>query len=92
MAVARAADRHTMNAVGYIPRTGWARRDVPEKYGDDSTAHRRLRPWSAKAVWERTHRALLGMLERRKRIDWSAGLLDCNVVPAKNGEWHVPDR
>jgi hypothetical protein len=36
-------------------------------------------------VWQRIHRTLLGMLERMKRIDWPAGLLDGSFVPAKKG-------
>ncbi len=53
------------------------------KDGDDSTAHRRLQRWQAEGVWQQIHRALLGMLDRMKRIDWSSGLLDGSFVPAK---------
>lgn len=81
----RADDRRTLNAILYVLRTGCAWRDLPEKYGDDSTAHRRLQKWQAEGVWQRIHRALLGMLERMKRIDWSSGLLDGSFVPAKKG-------
>lgn len=81
----RADDRRTLNAILYVLRTGCAWRDLPEKYGDDSTAHRRLQRWQAEGVWRRIHRALLGMLERMKRIDWTSGLLDGSFVPAKRG-------
>jgi transposase len=81
----RADDRRTLDAILYVLRTGCAWRDLPEKYGDDSTAHRRLQRWQQEGVWQRIHRTLLGMLERIKRIDWSSGLLDGSFVPAKKG-------
>ncbi len=86
----RADDRRTLNAIFYILRTGCAWRgcplgSIPEKYGDDSTAHRRLQRWQQEGVWQRIHRTLLGMLERMKRIDWSSGLLDGSFVAAKKG-------
>jgi transposase len=81
----RADDRRTLNAILYVLRTGCAWRDLPEKYGDDSTAHRRLQRWQQEGVWRRIYRTLLGMLERMKRIDWSSGLLDGSFVPAKRG-------
>src|SRR3954471_16949250 len=74
----RADDRRTLNADLYVLRTGCAWRDLPEKYGDDSTAHRRLQHWQTEGVWERIHHALLGMC-------WSAasastGLLACSTA------------
>lgn len=86
----RADDCRTLSAVFFVLRTGCAWRgcplgSMPEKYGDDSTAHRHLQCWQQEGVWQRIHRTLLGMLERMKRIDWSAGLLDGNFVPAKKG-------
>jgi transposase len=81
----RADDRRTLDAILYVLRTGCAWRDLPEKYGDDSTAHRRLQRWQQEGVWQRIHRTLLGMLERMKRIDWSSVLLDGSFVPAKRG-------
>jgi transposase len=81
----RADDRRTLNAILYVLRTGCAWRDLPEKYGDDSTAHRRLQRWQQEGVWQRIHRTFLGMLERMKRIDWSSGLLDGSFVRAKKG-------
>ena len=84
----RADDRRTLNAVLYLLRTGRAwrgcpRGSIPEKYDDDSTAHRRLQRWQREGVWQRIRRTLLGMLERMKRIDWPSGLLDGSFVPAK---------
>jgi transposase len=86
----RADDRRTLDAILYVLQTGCAWRgrplgSMPEKYGDDSTAHRRLQRWQAEGVWQRIHHTLLGMLERLKRIDWSSALLDGSFVPAKKG-------
>jgi transposase len=81
----RADDHRTLSAILYVLRTGCAWRDLPEKYGDDATVHRRLQRWQREGVWQHIHRTVLGMLERIKRIDWSSGLLDGSFVPAKKG-------
>jgi transposase len=75
----RADDRRTLNAILYVLRTGCAWRDLPEKDGDDSTAHRRLQRWQQEGVLQRIRRTLLGMSERMKRIDWTSGLLDGSI-------------
>src|SRR2546427_231342 len=43
----RADDRSTVNAVLFVLITGCRWIDVPKKYGDDSTANRRLRRWGS---------------------------------------------
>jgi transposase len=55
----RANDRRTVNAILCVLRTGCAWRDLPEKYGDDSTAHRRLQRWQQEGIWQRIHRTTL---------------------------------
>jgi transposase len=45
----RADDRRIL----YQRRTGCAWAALPAAYGDDATAHRRLRQWQAAGLWER---------------------------------------
>jgi transposase len=51
----RADDRRTLNAILYVLRTGCAWRgrplgSMPDKYGDDATAHRRLQPLHKRGI------------------------------------------
>jgi transposase len=49
----RADDRRTLEAILYQQRTGCAWAALPAAYGDEATAHRRLRQWQAAGLWER---------------------------------------
>jgi tetratricopeptide (TPR) repeat protein len=49
----RADDRRILEAILYQRRTGCAWAALPAAYGDDATAHRRLRQWQAAGLWER---------------------------------------
>jgi tetratricopeptide (TPR) repeat protein len=49
----RADDRRTLEAILYVQRTGCAWAALPAAYGDEATAHRRLRQWQADGVWAR---------------------------------------
>jgi transposase len=49
----RADDRRTLEAILYQRRTGCAWAGLPAAYGDEATAHRRLRQWQAAGLWER---------------------------------------
>jgi transposase len=48
----RADDRRTLEAILYQRRTGCAWAALPAAYGDEATAHRRLRQWQADGLWE----------------------------------------
>lgn len=47
----RADDRQTINAILYVLNRGIRWNDLPEEYGDDSTANRRLNRWEKEGVW-----------------------------------------
>ncbi len=49
----RADDRRTIDAIMYVLKTGIPWNDLPEEYGDDSTANRRLIRWENEGVWKR---------------------------------------
>jgi hypothetical protein len=81
----RADDSRTVEAILYVLRVGCAWADLPAELGDDATAHRRLYRWQADGVWKRTRWALLAELDTAISVDWSAGLLDGSITPAKGG-------
>ena len=49
----RDSDRAIINGILYVLITGCRWIDIPRKYGDDSTANRRLRNWEKLGVWKR---------------------------------------
>jgi transposase len=66
-------------------RTGAPWKDLPEKYGSDSTCHRRLHRWQAEGVWERIWKACLRVLDGKGTLDWRQGFIDGTFAPAKKG-------
>lgn len=81
----RADDRRTLNAILWILKTGARWCDLPRELGDDSTAHRRLKRWSADGTWQRLWRTLLSTLDGDNRLDWGACAIDGSYVRAKGG-------
>ncbi|MEM3065629.1 MAG: IS5 family transposase [Candidatus Nitrosotenuis sp.] len=49
----RADDRNTINGILYVLTTGCRWMDMPKRYGDDSTAHRRLDRWQRNGTWKK---------------------------------------
>ena len=81
----RAQDKHTLNGILFVLKTGCRWRDVPQEYGAPATCHRRLLEWQKRGVWVRILRVLLGQLNKRGRLRLSHGVLDGSFAPAKKG-------
>ncbi len=81
----RADDRSTVNAVLFVLITGCRWMDVPKKYGDDSTANRRLRRWEKLGVWK----SLMDSLVREGYGNGTVKLdelsVDSSTIRAKKG-------
>ena len=86
----RADDRQVLNGILYILKTGTLWRELPRRYGDDSTVHRRLKSWAERGVWVRIWQAFLSTLNCQRKIDWEAALLDGTFVPSKGGALRLP--
>lgn len=86
----RADDRKTLNGIMYILRTGTHWRELPKRYGDDSTVHRRLKQWHEEGVWTRIWQAFLSNLDQQEGIDWNTALMDGTFVPSKGGALKLP--
>ena len=82
----RADDRQTINGILFVLKTGIPWNDLPEDYGDDVTAWRRLRRWEKEGVWKRIMDALLsdGYSDGKLNIDNLS--IDSDTIPAKKGE------
>jgi transposase len=81
----RADDRRTLNGILWMLRSGARWQDLPERYGSDTTCHRRLQDWQAQGVWQHVWTALLSTLDEQGKLNWSQAFLDGSFVPAKKG-------
>lgn len=81
----RADDRRTLTAILWVLRTGARWVDLPPHLGDDSTAHRRLKRWSADGTWDRIWHTLLADLDAAGKLDWERCALDGSYVCSKGG-------
>ena len=52
-------NRQFVNGVLYILRSGSPWRDLPERYGDWNSTHRRFSRWAASGIWERVFDVLV---------------------------------
>ena len=82
----RADDRRTIDAILYVLKTGIPWNDLPEEYGDDVTAWRRLKEWEGKGVWKRVMDAMVAKGYSTGAVDMEALSIDSDTIPAKKGE------
>ena len=50
--------RKVLGGILWVARTGCSWREMPEEYGDFTTAYRRWRAWKERGLWERILRSL----------------------------------
>ncbi len=81
----RADDRQTIDGILYVLKTGIPWNDLPEKYGDDVTAWRRLKEWEEKGVWKRVMDALVAKGYSMGIVDMDSLSIDSDTIPAKKG-------
>lgn len=81
----RADDRKTINGILYILITGCRWVDTPPKYGDDSTANRRLRRWENEGVWKRIMDSLINEGYGKGIIRMEELSIDSSTVAARKG-------
>ncbi len=82
----RTHDRHTLNGILFVLKTGCTWEDVPRAYGSPATCWRRFRRWAAEGTWEQIWRARLSQLDARGTLEWTQAFLDGRCVPAKTGD------
>ena len=81
----RIDDRMMINGILYVLTTGCRWMDMPKKYGDDSTANRRLKRWEKKGVWKRLMDAILSHTYRTGKLQMKVAIVDSSDVAAKKG-------
>jgi transposase len=81
----RADDRRTVNGILYVLVTGCRWVDLPRKYGDDSTANRRLRRWEKLGVWKRVMGALVAEGYGNGSVELEELSVDSSTIRARKG-------
>jgi transposase len=81
----RADDRRTVNGILYVLITGCRWADLPKRYGDDSTANRRLRLWERLGVWKRIMEALVSEGYANGRVKLDELSADSSTIRARKG-------
>jgi transposase len=82
----RADDRSIVNGILYVLITGCRWIDIPRRYGDDSTANRRLRRWEREGVWKRIMDSLINEgYGRGIKIGIEELSIDSSTVAARKG-------
>lgn len=77
--------RIVLNGILWILRTGAPWQDLPERYGNYRTVHRRFQSWVENKALESVLLALAQDLKDRGGIDVSECFVDGSFAPAKKG-------
>ena len=82
----RADDRATINGILYVLTTGCRWMDMPKRYGDDSTVHRRLEKWQQNGTWRNILDAARSVAYKSGKLNMKKASVDSTDVAAKKGE------
>ena len=78
-------NRHVLEGIMWVLRTGARWQDLPDRYPSASTCWRRLRLWEDQGVWLDVWRKFLSMLDAKGLLDWEEAFIDGSFAPAKKG-------
>ena len=76
-------DRVTINGIMFVLVTGCRWREMPEKYGSKSTAHRRLQNWQQRKVWKKILSGAIKSAYKSGNLQLQRISVDSSTVPAK---------
>lgn len=79
-------NRVALRVIWYVLATGVRWEDVPAELGcSGKTAHRRLRDWEERGIWDRVHADLLRLLRAADKLDPDTVIVDSVIVRAFGG-------
>ncbi len=82
-------NRATLEGILWVMRTGAPWRDLPEKFGNWNTIHRRFRRWTVGGVFDRIFKAIHGRLDLRTvMVDGSFAKVHQHGTGAPKGAAH----
>jgi len=79
----RSDDRKTVNGIIYVLITGCRWREMPEKYGSKSTAHRRLQNWQQNEIWKKILSRAINSVYLSGKLNLQKISVDSTSIPAK---------
>ena len=81
----REDDRKITNGIIYVLVSGCRWSEMPQKYGDDSTANRKLSSWQQNGVWKKILKCAIKTARKQNRINMQKISVDSPTVPSKKG-------
>ena len=85
----RSNDRMIINGIIYVLISGCRWSEMPEIYGDDSTANLRLRKWQEIGVWKQVLRCAIKSAHKSDKINLQKISIDSSSIPLKKGHCGV---
>ncbi len=82
----RSNDRMILNGIIYVLIAGCRWSEMPKRYGDDSTANRRLNKWQQKGVWQKILSSAIKSAHKSGKLNLQKISVDSSSIPAKKGE------
>ncbi|MDH5462773.1 MAG: transposase [Nitrosopumilus sp.] len=79
----RADNKRTTNGIMFALVTGCRWREMPEKYGDDSAAHRRLQNWQERNAWKKILSGIMKSAHKANKTNLQKISVDSTSIPAK---------
>ncbi len=81
----RSNDRMTINGIIYVLIAGCRWNKIPKRYGDDSTANRRLNKWQQKGIWKKILVGVIKSAYKSKKLNLQKISVDSSSIPSKKG-------
>jgi len=82
----RSDDRMTINGIIYVLICGCRWSEMPKRYGDDSTANRRLNKWQQKGIWKNILSEIIKSAHKSGKWNLQKISIDSSSIAAKKGE------
>ena len=82
----RSDDRKTINGIIYVLIAGCRWEEMPKRYGDDSTANRRLNRWQQSGIWKKILSEIIKSAHRSGNLNLEKISVDSSSVSSKKGE------
>jgi len=82
----RSDDRKTINGIIYVLIAGCKWEEMPKRYGDDSTANRRLNRWQQNGIWKKILSEIIKSAHRSGKLNLEKISVDSSSVPSKKEE------
>jgi len=79
-------DRNIINGIIYVLIIGCRWSEMPKKYGDDSTANRRLNRWQQKGIWKKILSGMIKSAHKSGKLKLQKISIDSSTIPAKKRE------